>query len=255
MTRRFLIVLLIVISSGVLPTASAEEGTDKAARILKKMDALWRGASSHGTLSMNIHTAHYSRSMKMEAWSKGKERSFVRILLPLKEKGTATLKSENNIYTYLPKTDRTIRLTSGMMMSGWMGSHFTNDDLVKQSRRFDDYHFTLTFSGERDGTRIEEITLTPKPDAAVVWGKIVLTVRTEDELPVQEAYYDEEMMLVRLLSFFDIKRFGEKTFPSRLKMTPIDKPNEYTELIYETMAFDLPIPDTFFSLATLRGNR
>lgn len=190
--------------------------------------------------------------MRMEGFSKGVEKSLMRILFPLKEKGTATLKSGNNIYTYLPKTDRTIRLTSGMMMDGWMGSHFTNDDLVKQSRLFDDYHYFITYSGEREGVLVEEISLTPKPDAAVVWGKIILTVRTEDEIPIKEAYFDEEMKLVRVLTLSNVKSFGGRRMPSYLKMTVLDKPGEYTELVYESMEFDIDLDESFFSLSNLK---
>ncbi len=241
--------------AGVVPLAvpPSEKGVLRAERILKKIDDLWRGKSSHGTLSMTVKTVHYTRSMRMIAWSKGKEKSLMRMALPLKEKGTATLKSGSQIYTYLPKTDRTIRLTSGMMMDGWMGSHFTNDDLVKESRLFDDYDLILSFEGEKEGLPIVEITLMPRPDSAVVWGQIVLTVRMEDEMPIQEAYYDEAMHLVRVLTFSDVKLFGGRRLPSRLKMTVVEKPTEFTELVYEEMVFDVDLDDRFFSLSNLRG--
>lgn len=138
-------------------------------------------------------------------------------------------------------------------MDAWMGSHFTNDDLIKESRLLDDYLFTPTFSGVRDGLSIEEITLIPKPDAATVWGKIILAIRTEDEMPLSEVYYNDEMKPIRILYFSDVKRFGTRMIPANLKMTMIDKPDEYTELIYESMAFDVPLDDGFFSLSHLRG--
>ena len=156
---------------------------DRAKEILRHIDDLWRGASSYGIFSMQVKTAHYTRNMRMEAWSKGKEKTLVRILEPLKEKGTASLKSGNSIYSYLPRTDRTIRLTSGMMMGSWMGSHFTNDDLVKESRMEEDYHVTISYEGVRNGRKIIEFQLTPKPDAAVVWGKVVLIVLEIDYTP------------------------------------------------------------------------
>jgi len=229
-----------------------ESSSERAKRILRTVDDLWRGQSSHGILLMQVQTAHYTRSMRMEGWSKGKDLSLVQIIEPLKEKGTATLKSGTSIYTYLPQTDRTIRLTSGMMMGSWMGSHFTNDDLVKESRLEDDYDPAITFEGERDGQSVLEFTLMPKPQAAVVWGKVVITVRAQDYIPVNSLYYDEDMALVRTMTFFQVKEMGGRRIPTILHVVPADKPGEYTELVYEQMHFNMDLDDAFFSLAQLR---
>ena len=201
---------------------------------------------------MRVRTAHYTRTMRMETWSKGKEKTLVRIISPLKEKGTATLKSGTTIYSYLPKTDRTIRLTSGMMMSSWMGSHFTNDDLVKESRMEEDYDPTITFEGERDGEKIIEFTLIPKPDAPVVWGKVVLTVHADDYIPVTEKFYDEDMKVTRAFDFSEVKNLGGRLLPTVMRVKPMDRPNEYTELVYQKLEFDITLSDAFFSLAQLK---
>ncbi len=188
----------------------------------------------------------------MEGWSKGKENSLVKIISPLKERGTATLKSDSTIYTYLPKTDRTIRLTSGMMMGSWMGSHFTNDDLVKDSRLEDDFDPSISFEGEREGKQILEFTLIPKPEAAVVWGKIVITVLQEDYIPLIEIFYDEDLAITRTMTFTDVKILGGRKFPSVLKVVPTDKPDEFTQMVYEEMRFNIDIKDSFFSLSQLK---
>jgi len=226
--------------------------SDKANEILRYIDDLWRGNSSSATIRMRVKTAHYERNMEMTAWSKGKDKSLVRITAPLKEKGTATLKSSNNIFSYLPHTDRTIRLTSGMMMGSWMGSHFTNDDLVKESRREDDYISTISFKGIRNGQELLEFTLIPKPDAAVVWGKVVLNVTAEDYTPVSEIYYDEDMIIARSIHFSKIKPLGGRKRPSVMRVTPADKPDEYTELIYEKLELNIEIKDSFFSISNLK---
>ena len=224
----------------------------RAKEILRQLDDMWRGTSSHSILTMHIKTSHYSRTMRLEGWSLGKEKSLVRVLSPLKEKGTATLKSGNNIYTYLPKTDRTIRLTSGMMMGSWMGSHFTNDDLVKESRMEDDYDPTISFEGKRDGQEIIEFTLTPKPDAAVVWGKIVAIVLSNEYIPLQYYYYDEDMNVARTIHFSKVEQLAGRLRPKVMKVVPADKPNEYTELIYEDLELGVKIKENFFSLAQLK---
>lgn len=249
MKRLTFFTLLITL---LLPLAAMADDNVRAKQILHRIDDLWRGTSSHAVLSMQVKTAHYTRNMRMEAWSKGKEQSLVRILSPLKEKGTATLKSGNTIYTYLPRTDRTILLTSGMMLGSWMGSHFTNDDLVKESRMEDDYNPVISFDGMREGQHVLEFTLMPKPEATVVWGRIVLIVTADTLLPLSEKFFDEDMQVTRSMYFSDVKKLGGREVPSRMRMVPSDKPDEFTELVYEQLELDIPLREDFFSLAHLK---
>ena len=252
----YLTILSVIISLSYPVSLSFPQQDDaarkRAKEILREVDDMWRGASSHTILTMQVKTSHYTRNMRLEGWSKGKEKTLVRILTPLKEKGTATLKSGSNIYSYLPRTDRTIRLTSGMMMGSWMGSHFTNDDLVKESRMEEDYDPTVSFEGRRDNQDIIEFTLIPKPDAAVVWGKVVLTVLTDGYLPLIQCYYDEDMNIARTITFNKIKQVAGQPRPTVMRVVPADKQNEYTELVYEKMEMDIKLSDAFFSLSHLK---
>ena len=253
--------IYLAILSVIIPLSSAvslsfpqqdDAARKRAKEILREVDDMWRGASSHTILTMQIKTSHYTRNIRLEGWSKGKEKTLVRILTPLKEKGTATLKSGTNIFSYLPRTDRTIRLTTGMIMGSWMGSHFTNDDLVKESRMEEDYDPTVSFEGRRDNQDIIEFTLIPKPDAAVVWGKVVLTVLTDGYLPLIQYYYDEDMNIARTITFNKIKQMAGRPRPTVMRVVPADKPNEYTELVYEKMEMDIKLSDAFFSLSHLK---
>jgi hypothetical protein len=251
-----LLVLVALLSPLWGPRSSCgivkDMGKERARQILARIDDLWRSTSSTATLKMEVKTEHYTRTMILESWTKGREKSLVRIDSPLKEKGTISLKNNSAMYTYLPKTDRVIRLTSGMMMGSWMGSHFTNDDLVKESRLADDYDPEITFSGVRDGVEVIEFSLRPKPEAAVVWGRIDIVVRAADLLPLVSRYYDEEMTLARTLDFLAIREMGGRMLPSVLHMVPADKPGEYTELTYQAITFAVDLPDSLFSLLQLR---
>lgn len=243
---------LLVIGTLIWSAAYAETKPLTAKAILDHVDDLFRGVSSYGTFSMKVVTEHYTREMSLEAWSKGKDYSLIRILEPKKEKGTATLKAENNIWNYLPKVNRVIKVPSSMMGGSWMGSHFTNDDLVKESRMADDYTYDISFQGERNGQRLIDLTLIPKPEAAVVWGKVVVTVREEDWMPLGVDFYDEEMGLARSLAYSDIKKFNGRVLPARLRVNPTDKPGEYTEIIYHRIEFDLDLADDLFTLRNLQ---
>jgi len=237
-----------------LPAVTAEALSEKerTTHILNRVDDLWRGDSSYAVVTMRVKTEHYTRSMRMEGWSKGKEKTLFRVLEPLREKGSMTLKSENHIYSYLPKTDRTIRLTSGMMMGSWMGSHLTNDDLVKEARLEEDYEASISFEGVRDGLDIIEFTLTPKPDAPVVWGRVVLIILAKSYTPLVERYFDEEMQLARTFSFSDMKQLSGKMRPALLRVVPADRPEEYTEFIYEQLELNIDLSDAMFTKASLK---
>lgn len=247
--------LLALLLAGFSAMAEATDASDRTSHILNTVDDLWRGSSSYAVVTMRVKTKHYTRTMRMEGWSKGKEKTLFRVLSPLREKGTVTLKSGNHIYTYLPRTDRTIRLSSGMMMGSWMGSHLTNDDLVKEARLEEDYDATISFEGMRDGRNIIEFTLIPKPDAPVVWGKLLLTILASDYTPLLERYYDEDMKLARTFTFSDMKMLAGRKRPSVFRVVPADKPGEYTEFIYEKLELNIPVSDAMFSKSSLKRRR
>jgi outer membrane lipoprotein-sorting protein len=242
---------MVVAAALWLPSVAVAQ-EDRAREILDAVDDVFRSTSSRSVMKMTVQTEHYKRTLKMESWSKGEDKSLVRILEPLKERGTATLKSGKNLYTYLPRTDRTIRLTSGMMQGSWMGSHFTNDDLVKESRLADDYTYKITFEGERGGQGVIEITLTPREEAAVSWGRIVVTVGAKHSLPLEQRYYDEDQALARTVTFSQIKELGGRRVPTRMRMVPADAPAEFTQVDYEQIEFEVKLKDATFSKASLK---
>lgn len=244
--------ILILIFSLVSFSAFADTKSSKkeltAKEILQKIDDLWRGKSSQSEMAMEVKTKHWHRTMVMDVWSLGTDYSLVKVLKPLKERNTATLKVKKEIYNYLPKTDRTIKLTSAMMMGSWMGSHFTNDDLVKESRMADDYDYEIK---ERTKEKIR-IVLLPKEDAAVVWGKIDMLVRATDYQPLKFIYYDEDGEIARTMTFDKYEKVGDKVVPLVMKMVPSDKPNEYTMITYKNLKFDINLKESFFSINQLR---
>ena len=222
-----------------------------ATEILEQVDDLWRGESSFAEMTMDVVTENYERSMKLKAWSLGKEHSLFIITFPPKDRGVATLKAEEDIWNYLPRVNRVIRVPTSMMMANWMGSHFTNDDLVKESRMSEDYDSEVTFEGLRDGQDIYEITLVPKPDAPVVWGRIEITVIQENLIPTRSLYYDEDGVLSRTMLFDDVKTLGGRLVPATMVLVPEDKPEEKTVITYDSLELGLGLKPEFFSRSTL----
>lgn len=239
---------LAIVLAAALPASAGRD----ARAILDHVDDLFRGTSSHGRATMRVVTAHWERTLSLEFWTRGKERSLIRILAPTKERGTATLKVENDLWNYLPKVKRVVKLPSSMLSASWMGSHVTNDDLVKESRMADDYDFEVTFEGERDEVPVIEVTCTPKPDAPVVWGRVLVEVRAADLMPRAVRYFDEDLDLARTITYADVAERGGRRLPTRLLVVPTDAPAERTELTWDAIAFDVDLPADTFSLRTLQ---
>jgi len=223
--------------------------------IIDEVDRLLRGESSHGVAEMKVVTENWQRSLEMEVWSLGTEYSLVRVTAPAREAGTATLKAGDDIWNYLPKVDRTIKIPAAMMMGSWMGSHFTNDDLVKESRLVEDYEIEIAFEGERDGDEVWELRLTPNPEAPVVWGRIDYEVRKRDKMPLWARYYDEDGNLSRSLEFGDFRQMGGRLVPASMEMVPADSPDESTAFVYEDLEFGVDLDESFFSLQALKRRR
>jgi outer membrane lipoprotein-sorting protein len=223
--------------------------------IVDRVDRMLRGASSRADIVMEIATAHWSRSLEMRVWSLGTDYALVRVTAPPREAGTATLKVREEVWNYLPRVDRTIKVPPSLMMGAWMGSHFTNDDLVKDSRMIDDYDIAIGFEGDRGGVAVWEFVLTPKPTAAVVWGRIVQQVRKADLMPTWARYYDERGTLIRTMTFSDFRTFGTRLVPTVMTVRPEDKPEERTVIRYRNLVFDVRITPDFFSLRALQAQR
>ena len=201
-------------------------------------------------MEMKVRTRHFQRDLTMETWSRGEERSLVVIRSPAREAGSATLRTPKGLWTYAPRADRMLRIPSGMLSESWMGSHFTNDDLLRDSSWEEDFDTTLT-SAIQGGKAVLIITSIPKPDTAIVYSKVTQILDAHSHLPLRADYYDGDK-IARTMEFLDVKTFSGKKLPSRLRLVPTDKPNESTEIIYREMVFDQPIDESLFTARGLR---
>lgn len=236
---------------GLLLSLRAGAAEPTLEELLDATDDIARGQQSVAVVEMHVKTARYERTMKMQSWAQGTDKTLLRILEPAKDAGVATLKVDDNIWNYLPKVDRTMKVPAGMMSGSWMGSHFTNDDLVKDSRMSEDYTGEITHRPADGGEPDYLIVLQPKPDAPVVWGRVEVKI-SADRLPEAIRYFDEKGTLIRTMTFTDVKEFDGRKVPAKMTLLPADKPEEFTEVIYVDLDFDADIPESTFSLQALR---
>ena len=223
--------------------------------LLDETDDLNRGTSSHAVMTMRVKTRRYQREMKIEAWTQGKERSLLKVISPKRDAGVATLKVGDEAWNYLPKIDRTLKISASAMGGAWMGSHLTNDDLVRNSRMRDDYTWVLLArpqpiadDGKHQGTY--HIELTPKPDAPVVWGKVSVHIDA-DKKPIKLDYWNERGVLKRTIAFLDYQETAGRSVPMRMRVTP-SKSDEFTEIVYAQLEFDVSLTPRTFSIQALK---
>lgn len=231
-----------------LAAASSAWGADARA-IIAEMQAKLRADTSYARYTMRIVRPSWTRTLRFEAWDdrKGK-RFFIHILAPRKEKDTTWLKRGRELWMYLPRVEREIRIPPAMMQASWMGSDFTNDDLVKMDELVDDYDHEIV----RETAEGWLIRSRPKPDAPVVWGMIEHEI-TRALIPRRARYYDEAGKLVRTLEFLEPKRMDGRLIPTHWIVHPTERPREFTEMILEAIRFNIPVNEAMFSRARLRG--
>lgn len=226
-----------------------------AAEIIDRMEEVMRGESSYAEMTMTIERPRYTRDVSMNAWSLGEDYSLILITSPARDQGTTYLKRENEIWNYVPNIDRTIKMPPSMMSQSWMGSDFTNDDLVRESSTSDDYEYSILREesyNDRDSWVLE---LIPKPDTPIVWGKVLMWVDKEHYIQLKVENYDQRDELANSIEFSEIGQMGGRTFPAKMTMTPADKPDHRTIMEYRELEFNIDVDPSFFTQQNMRRVR
>ncbi|MBA2663310.1 MAG: outer membrane lipoprotein-sorting protein [Bradymonadaceae bacterium] len=227
----------------------AEPALPTIKEIVDKLDNMYRSTSSHGTIEMTVVNARGTRKLTIEQWTMGEDKALMVIREPSREAGTATLKLEDGLWNYAPRADRLIRIPSGLLSDSWMGSHLSNDDLMRETSYESDHDTTLAWVHE-GGARFLQATMVPKPTAPVVWDKIVYRMTADEWLPVEASFYDKGKVM-RTMSFSEIKEMGGRRVPTVMVFKP-QKEGEHTRMVYKSLEFDTKIDAAMFTQQGLR---
>ena len=253
--------LLLMAPNGTADLTPAPPGTD-AREIARSAEATLRSARTILEAQMTVVSPRLSspRVVRFRSWEeRDTKKSMIRISQPAKDAGTGFLKLGSNLWMFVPRVERTIRIPPSMMLQSWMGSDMTNDDLVKESSTLDDYeHRLLGIDSAPEGNpglSAYVVDYIPHEDAPVVWGKITAWIEREHGTPLQQEFYDEEGQLMRRMRFSDIRTVGERRVPHHWSMVPMDKEGHSTTIIIEEIIFDAEIPPEVFTKRNLRKAR
>lgn len=241
-------------AAGTAPPASfAAAGKFDLDAFVEYFQNMYRSDSSTAEVELTITKPRRTRTLRMKFWTKGEDKMLIVIGAPAREKGTATLKVDKNLWNYLPRIKRTIRIPPSMMLSSWMGSDLTNDDLVRESSFQEDYDVEL--KGPSQDPPGWLVTFTAKPGVVGLWERFELVVSNEEWLPVQAKYYDRKGRHSRTVDWDQIQEFDGRRLPARMTMVPVDDEGHSTQMVYLDLRFDADVPESTFSLSRLEQNR
>ncbi len=245
---QFIPILLLV---GAFTSSSAQTATE----IIKKADEKFQGKSNYSEMTMTIVRPKWKRTVSFKTCSKGTDYSLSLVTAPAKEKGQTFMKRKNEMWSWNSKISRLIKLPPSMMSQGWMGSDFSNDDLLKESSIVVDYKHKIIGSEKIAGKDCYKIQLTPKEDAAVVWGKLIKWITKDSYLQLKTMYYDEDGYLVKTEKTSKIKKMGGREIPTYFELIPADEEGNKTIVVMNKIIYDITVSPNFFSQQNMKkGN-
>lgn len=253
MKRVKAITVLLIIAGGL---GSATINGQSATEIIRRADERWNGEkSSESYMTMTIVRPTWERTIEFKNWTMGSDNAMTLIMAPAKEKGQAFLKRGTEMWNWMPSINRMIKLPPSMMADGWMGSDYTNDDILKESSIVKDFTHKLAGNETVEGVVCWKIELLPHDDAAVVWGKIIKWISHDEYNQMKSEYYDEEEYLVKTERSYDVKMMDGRKIPTRIEIVPADRSNQKTIVTVGSMKFNVQIDDSFFSQQNMRRVR
>ncbi|MEN8137412.1 MAG: outer membrane lipoprotein-sorting protein [Bacteroidota bacterium] len=240
--------ILLFISASTVNAQTAED-------IIKKADELMRGESNTSVMKMEIIRPTWKRSVSMKSWGRGVDYSMTYITAPAKDKGQVFMKRETEMWNWMPAIGRMIKIPASMMSQGWMGSDYTNDDILKESSIVKDYEHKIVSEEVIDGYETWKIEMTPKEDAAVIWGKVYKWILKDKYIQIKSEYYDEDDELVKSDFAYDFKTVGGRFIPTRVEIVPADEEGKKTVVYIQSMEFDVKLDESFFSQQKMKKVR
>ena len=248
LNKIFPIITLAICLSSFLFAQDAKE-------IIAKSDELIKSKSSFAEVTMTIIKTDWSRTVGMKMWALEPDYAIIYITEPARDKGSVTLKRKKEVWNWIPTAQKVIKIPPSMMLQSWMGSDFSNDDLVKESSLVNDYTHTIVGEEKFIGYDCYKIESIPNPDAGVVWGRLLTWISKEEYFQLKVEFYDEDDFIVKSYHGSDIKELGGRIIPAHWEMIPVDRPGEKTIFDYHGIEFNYNVNESFFSEQNMKRIR
>ncbi len=244
-------------------TSASDEGADTAvvSKMADRIDPmelvsgaidLTRGISSYAEMTMLIHRPKWQRKSSLKAWTRGREDAVIRFTAPVRDAGNALLKQGERMWNFNPKLNKSIRLPGGMMSQSWAGSDFSYDDMSRSDKWLRHYSLEWVASEQVGEHVVHTIDAIPHDDAPVVWGKEQLVIR-DDLVLINLTYFDQDMQPVRVMKAITVAELGGRQMATVTRMQELEKRDQFTEVTYTRMDFDVEHDDQLFTLFALQS--
>ncbi|MEN8125167.1 MAG: outer membrane lipoprotein-sorting protein [Bacteroidota bacterium] len=254
MNKKFSVFLILFFA--LISSSSLAQYDITAEEIIKRADEKMRGKTNTSSMEMQIIRPTWKRSVSMKSWGRGMDYSMTYITAPAKDKGQVFLKRKTEMWNWMPSIGRMIKIPASMMSQGWMGSDYTNDDILKESSIVYDYNHKIVGEENIEGFDTYKIEMIPKEEAAVIWGKIYKWITKDDEfIQLRSEYYDEDDELVKSDFAYDFKTMDGRLIPARIEIIPADEEGKKTVLYIKEIKFDVDLPESFFSQQKMKKVR
>ncbi|HPA86686.1 MAG TPA: outer membrane lipoprotein-sorting protein [Bacteroidales bacterium] len=239
----------------LFPSVAGAQGMS-AEEIVRRADEKFRGEkSSYSVMSMQIVRPEWKRTIGFKSWSLGDDYAMALITSPAREAGQSFLKRENEMWSWNPSINRLIKLPPSMMSQGWMGSDYTNDDILRESSVVDDYNHEILGEETVDGRSCYKIGMKAREDASIVWGRQVRWIDKKDFLVLKAELYDEDGYLVRTETASAIRVMDGRTITTRIELIPAEEPENRTVVEISEIKFNIPVEESFFSQQNMKRIR
>jgi len=248
--------IILIIASVLIAGLFIQQKADMTAtEIIVKANDLRYGETSEGSMDMTLVRPTWTRSISMKMWTKGTDYSMVLITAPAKEKGQVFMKRKTEMWNWIPRISRMIKLPPSAMSQGWMGSDYTNDDMMNEGSLVNKFNHKILRTEKFEDMDCFVIESVPKEGDDVIWGKKLSWISKNDFFTLKTESYDEDMYLVKTEIASEIKTFAGKHLPSKFEIIPEDNPGNKTIVVLRDIVFDIPIEESFFSQQNMKRIR
>jgi len=235
----------------LISNAAIASQTPSGDWILQKIDENLGSDNKITQGKMIIHGRRGSRTIESKSWIQGDDESFTEYLSPPREKGTKMLKIGDELWTYSPSTDRTIRISGHMLRQSVMGSDLSYEDLMEDRRLQNDYDAEVV--GEENlGDRPCWVLMLTAKKGDIAYFSRKIWVDKERFVALREERYAKSGKMIKTTQIKEVRRIDGRWFPVDMVFKDELKAGEGTEFVLESVEFNADIPDYIFSKASLR---
>ncbi len=232
-------------------TTGVSQGQE-AKSLVSKAEASQMKFASTATIRITSVRPTYTKVLDVKVWALNNSYALVQITAPERERGTAYVRAQNKMWSFLPKANKVIQLPSSMLMQGWMGSDMQMDNLLGEASYAQEYLLVYKGTEEANGRACHVIEATPKPGVPVVWSKVLLYIAKDAPDFVRIRYMDKRGNNAQRVDVLKHAVMDGVRMPVVLTITPSGK-KQHTQVEIVAWKKNSSLTPSFFTPERLKS--